>query len=278
MNSSRTWRACGSLAGALHDRPAGRGFAAHEQRDAEHAFVADHRDLGRCAVFHHVQQRHDGRGGKVNVGHGHARLGEDLPQRHGHRFELGQPPRPLFRREERRAGGCSGDRLRGHRSLVGSALRSRSGDLAGSIALQYRCRAVHPCASAQTPAPASCILSPSGTRIARRMQGTAVNKPWISLVAPAAGLAFCAGRWRKSSPGATTRCATNDHAALPVGRGCLARLPASPKRSASPKPAPRRGSRGPNSVRSTGLRPGRATTRWSWRRTAACGARQGALR
>src|SRR5580658_7822831 len=30
-----------SISSALHDRPAGGGFAAHEQRDADQAFVAD---------------------------------------------------------------------------------------------------------------------------------------------------------------------------------------------------------------------------------------------
>jgi len=36
---------------ALHDRAARRRFAAHEQRDADDAFLADDGDLGRYAPF-----------------------------------------------------------------------------------------------------------------------------------------------------------------------------------------------------------------------------------
>ncbi|MNI44024.1 hypothetical protein D3C73_983750 [compost metagenome] len=37
---------------ALNDGAAGCGFSAHEERNADDAFIADHRDLCRCAVFH----------------------------------------------------------------------------------------------------------------------------------------------------------------------------------------------------------------------------------
>lgn len=48
-----------SVAGALHDRPAGGGFTAHEQRDADEAFVADHGNFRGRAVLQHVQQGYD---------------------------------------------------------------------------------------------------------------------------------------------------------------------------------------------------------------------------
>jgi hypothetical protein len=42
--------------GALHHRPAGGGFAAHEQGHAHNAFIANHRNFCRGTIFHHVQQ------------------------------------------------------------------------------------------------------------------------------------------------------------------------------------------------------------------------------
>ena len=63
-----------SMAGALYDRAARGGFTAHEQRDADETLVAHHRDLRRCAVFHHVQQRHDAVDRKIDVAQDIARL------------------------------------------------------------------------------------------------------------------------------------------------------------------------------------------------------------
>jgi hypothetical protein len=55
-----------AIAGALDHGAAGGAFA-HEQRDTDRAFMADHGDLGGGAVFHHVQQGDDGGGGEINV-------------------------------------------------------------------------------------------------------------------------------------------------------------------------------------------------------------------
>src|ERR1700694_858095 len=71
-----------SVTGALYDRPTWGGFTAHEQRDADEAFVADHRNFRRGAVFQHVQQRHDGVDRKVNVAQDIAGLVQNLPERH----------------------------------------------------------------------------------------------------------------------------------------------------------------------------------------------------
>jgi len=51
----------------LHHRRTGRRIAAHEQRDSQHAFVADTRYFRRFAGFHDVQHRHDGGRGKMRV-------------------------------------------------------------------------------------------------------------------------------------------------------------------------------------------------------------------
>ncbi|MNT22528.1 hypothetical protein D3C72_1579150 [compost metagenome] len=78
------------MPGALHNGAARRAFAAHEDRNADQAFVADHRDLGRGAVLHYVQQRHDGVGGKVDVAQGAAGLVEHLAKGQLDQLEVGQ--------------------------------------------------------------------------------------------------------------------------------------------------------------------------------------------
>ena len=83
------------MARALHDRAAGRRLAAHEQRDADHAFVADDGDLGRRAVLHHVEQRDDRRRREVDVAQRAARFVEHLAERQVDRLELRQPALPL---------------------------------------------------------------------------------------------------------------------------------------------------------------------------------------
>ena len=88
-----------ALAGALHDRAAGRGLAAHEQRDADDALVADHSDLGRSAIFHDVQQRDDGSDRKVHMAQRAAGLVKHLSQRHFDQFELWLPALPLCVRQ-----------------------------------------------------------------------------------------------------------------------------------------------------------------------------------
>jgi hypothetical protein len=39
------WERSLCVAGALHDRPTRGGFTAHQQRDSDEAFVADHRNF-----------------------------------------------------------------------------------------------------------------------------------------------------------------------------------------------------------------------------------------
>ena len=55
-----------AIAGALHDSRAHGPFAG-EHRHAHHALMADHGDFRGGAIFHHVQQRDDGRGGEIHV-------------------------------------------------------------------------------------------------------------------------------------------------------------------------------------------------------------------
>jgi hypothetical protein len=80
-----------ALAGALHHRAAGRRFAAHEERDADQAFEADHRDLGRGAVLHQVQQRDDRGRRKVHVVQPRTRFVEHFAQWQIDHLEVGQP-------------------------------------------------------------------------------------------------------------------------------------------------------------------------------------------
>jgi len=70
------------VAGALHDRPARGDFTAHEQRDADEAFVADDRDFRRRAVCQHIQQRNDAVGRKINMAQDIAGLVQNLAERH----------------------------------------------------------------------------------------------------------------------------------------------------------------------------------------------------
>jgi hypothetical protein len=90
-----------ALAGALHDRTARRRFAAHEQGDADDAFIADHGDLGRGAVLHHIQQRDDCCRRKVDVTKHAARFVEHLAERQVDPFELGFPALPFGIRQSR---------------------------------------------------------------------------------------------------------------------------------------------------------------------------------
>lgn len=86
---------------AQHHRTAGRGFAAHEQRDTDHALITDHGDLGRRTVLHLVHQRDYGRGRKINAVQCVPRLVECLAQRHVDGFKLRQPTPPLVGRQRR---------------------------------------------------------------------------------------------------------------------------------------------------------------------------------
>src|ERR1700731_3528727 len=72
-----------SVAGALHYRPTRGGFTAHEQRDADEAFVADHRNFRRGAVAQHVQKEYEGGDGKESVAQDTAALLKTSPERQG---------------------------------------------------------------------------------------------------------------------------------------------------------------------------------------------------
>ena len=56
-----------TLSGALHNRPAGGGLTTHKKRDTDDALVPHHGNFGRRAVFHDVQQRHDGCGREIHM-------------------------------------------------------------------------------------------------------------------------------------------------------------------------------------------------------------------
>ena len=81
-----------SVPGALHHRAAGRGVAAHEQRYAENALVADDGDFGRRAILHHVQQRNDAGRREVDVSQRGAGLVEHVAQLHRYQFQMGCEP------------------------------------------------------------------------------------------------------------------------------------------------------------------------------------------
>ena len=76
-----------------------RGLATHEQGDADDALVADHGDFGRCAVFHDVEQRHDGGGGEIDVAHRNTGFANGVAQRHRDQFQMGEQARIFVRRE-----------------------------------------------------------------------------------------------------------------------------------------------------------------------------------
>ena len=88
-----------AVAGALHDRAAGRGFAAHEQGNTDDSLVADDGDFGRSAIRHDVEQGNDGGGGKIDVAHLAAGLIKRLGERHRDQFQIGQDASVLVRRQ-----------------------------------------------------------------------------------------------------------------------------------------------------------------------------------
>src|SRR5690348_2802208 len=67
----------------LHDRPTRGGFAAHEQRYADEAVIAYHRNLRRGAVVEYIQQRYDGVGWEIDMTQEVAGLVQNLAERHG---------------------------------------------------------------------------------------------------------------------------------------------------------------------------------------------------
>jgi len=81
----------------------------HEQGYAQQAFVAHDGEFRRCAILHHIQQRDDGRGRKVDPPQRRSRF-----NREHHRVASEPiPNRPQFGRNRpwaaHRAGGSGGD-------------------------------------------------------------------------------------------------------------------------------------------------------------------------
>ena len=87
------------VTGALHNGPAGRGLAAHEEGDADDSLVTDHGDFGRCAVLHDVEQGHDRGGGEIDVAHPNAGLVKHLTERHRDPFQMREEACVFVRRQ-----------------------------------------------------------------------------------------------------------------------------------------------------------------------------------
>lgn len=56
-----------TLARTAHNGLAGAAFSAHERRDARDAVAPHHGDFRRTTVVQHIEQRHDGAGGKIHM-------------------------------------------------------------------------------------------------------------------------------------------------------------------------------------------------------------------
>jgi len=76
------------VAGGLHDGRTGRRVTTHEQRNADHTFVADASRFGRGAGLHHVVQRDDRGGWKIGVLQLHVRFVEHLAEQERHQFQM----------------------------------------------------------------------------------------------------------------------------------------------------------------------------------------------
>ena len=94
-----------TVARGLHHGRAGRGIAAHEQRNADDAFVAHARGFGRCAGLHDIVQRHDGGGGEIGVLQLSAGFVEHFAEQHRDQFQMRQPGARIPPRAGRRADG-----------------------------------------------------------------------------------------------------------------------------------------------------------------------------
>ena len=98
------------VARGLHHGRARRGFAAHEQRNADDAFVAHSRDFCRCARLRDVVQRHDGGGREIGVLQLSAGFVEDFTERHRDQLQMRRPgariPPLAGRREDGFVSGC----------------------------------------------------------------------------------------------------------------------------------------------------------------------------
>ena len=77
------------IACALHDRTARRRFTAHEKRNTDDAFVANHCDFSGCAIRHQVQERNDGGRREIHVPQLAARFVQHISQRQRHEPQTG---------------------------------------------------------------------------------------------------------------------------------------------------------------------------------------------
>ncbi len=87
------------MARTLHYRAAWRGFAAHEERHSDHAFIAHDGDLRGSAVRHDIQQRYDRSRRKINMAQQDAGLVQHIAQRHDDQLQMRQQPFKIRGRE-----------------------------------------------------------------------------------------------------------------------------------------------------------------------------------
>jgi hypothetical protein len=123
------------MTGRLHHRRTGRGVAAHEQRNADHPFVADSGGFGRSARRHDVVQRNDRRGREIGVGQLPAGFVEHVAEQHRHEFQVRRQTFELGCRQRREKMvlartrvGRHGGRLAADASSLGSLRRRFPGN------------------------------------------------------------------------------------------------------------------------------------------------------
>jgi len=83
----------------LHHGRAWRGVAPHEQRNSDHAFIANPGGFGRCAGLHDIVQRHDGGGGEIGVVQLPAGFVEHCAKRHRDQLQMRRQRLQLRRRQ-----------------------------------------------------------------------------------------------------------------------------------------------------------------------------------
>ena len=76
--------------GAVHDRPVRRDLVVRHQRDANHAFVAEHGNFGGCAALREKHQRDDRINRKVHVLLDVTGLIENVTQPQRHQLQAGE--------------------------------------------------------------------------------------------------------------------------------------------------------------------------------------------
>jgi hypothetical protein len=73
----------------------------HEERNADDAFIADHRNLRGITIFHHIEQRDDARNRKIDVPFHRAGFVKYFAQREIDQFKIGQQGIELDQRQRR---------------------------------------------------------------------------------------------------------------------------------------------------------------------------------